>query len=121
MYIFITPPCPGFSDARGTALGPFPLTDAGCGRCVPALAPPAGGAAAGSSSASSRPSAGSMAWAAALAACLEAVLGSRGNANRVFEILELLAVRAGAGGGPRPGGAACGAGGGAEAGRPAGR
>ncbi|PKU36487.1 hypothetical protein llap_13207 [Limosa lapponica baueri] len=32
-----------------------------------------------------------MARAAALASCLEAVLGSRGNANRVFEILELLA------------------------------
>ncbi|KAM6377900.1 nucleolar complex protein 4 homolog isoform 1-T1 [Pluvialis apricaria] len=31
-----------------------------------------------------------MARAAALASCLEAVLGSRGNANRVFEILELL-------------------------------
>uniref|UniRef100_A0A8B9F5X8 CCAAT-binding factor domain-containing protein n=1 Tax=Amazona collaria TaxID=241587 RepID=A0A8B9F5X8_9PSIT len=34
-----------------------------------------------------------MARSAALAACLEAVLGSRSNANRVFEILELLAVR----------------------------
>lgn len=38
-----------------------------------------------------------MARAAALACCLEAVLESRGNANRVFEILELLAVRAGPG------------------------
>uniref|UniRef100_A0A8B9FFC0 CCAAT-binding factor domain-containing protein n=1 Tax=Amazona collaria TaxID=241587 RepID=A0A8B9FFC0_9PSIT len=34
-----------------------------------------------------------MARSAALAACLEAVLGSRSNANRIFEILELLAVR----------------------------
>ena len=33
----------------------------------------------------------------ALAASLEAVLGDRGNANRVFEILELLAVRGAAG------------------------
>lgn len=33
----------------------------------------------------------------ALAASLEAVLGDRGNGNRVFEILELLAVRGAAG------------------------
>lgn len=41
----------------------------------------------------------------ALAASLEAVLGGRGNANRVFEILELLAVRGAAGGGGRERGA----------------
>lgn len=38
-----------------------------------------------------------MAREAALAACLEAVLGSRSSANRVFELLEPLAVRAGPG------------------------
>lgn len=60
---------------------------------APLPAPPAGGAAA----APPPSSAASMAREAALAACLEAVLGSRSSANRVFELLEPLAVRAGPG------------------------
>lgn len=62
-------------------------------RSRPLPAPPAGGA-------GLAPPLGShagMAREAELAACLEAVLGSRSSANRVFELLEPLAVRAGPG------------------------
>lgn len=114
MYIFITPPRLAFCNARGRerggrtrALLPPQIRFSGCrssGRArsseprsrpraerPPPPPPP--------SLPSFLPPAGSMARAAALASSVEAVLGSRSNANRVFEILELLAVRGGGGDG----------------------
>lgn len=92
MYIFIPPPlsafCPGEEGGLGRVEdGPIPSQSPSPSPSPPRLR-------------AERPRlllcpCRSMAREAALAACLEAVLGDRCSANRVFELLEPLAVRAG--------------------------